>query len=290
MLNHSTQLTAEEVRAYQARGYHCPVRVFDDAEVAEYRGCFDDYFTHHREQLQKLLPREQTNVFLQTHTFLRWVYRLAAHPQVLDAVESILGPDVLIWGSRWFPKQPRDPAFVAWHQDATYWGLQPPNLVTAWIALTESTRANGCMRVVPGTHIEPMLPQRETDDPNNALSRGQEIAVEVDEARAVDLQLQPGELSLHHVGIVHGSQANNSDHPRIGIAVRYLSPDVRQDGSERQFAILARGVDRYGHFELLDPPQQDFADEFDPVRAEAVRRVRRNTMPSTPNQDGDRCL
>lgn len=284
MLNQATKLTAAEVRRYHEQGYHCPVRVLADEETAEFRHYFDAYFLHHRARLRALLPRQQTDVFLQTHTFLRWVYRLAAHPRVLDAVASILGPDILIWGSRWFPKQPRDPSFVAWHQDATYWGLQPPNLVTAWIALSESTRANGCVRIVPGTHRAPLLPQRETADPHNALSRGQEIAVQVDEALAVDLELQPGELSLHHVGIVHGSKPNSSDKPRIGIAVRYLSPEVRQDGSERQFAILARGADLYGHFELIAPPQQDFADEDDPVRAEAVRRVRQNTMPAAPNK------
>ena len=281
MLDYSTKLSDAAVRRYHELGYHCPVPALDDDETARFRRSFDQYLAHHSERLRGLLPREQTDVFLQTHTFLRWVYRLAAHPKVLDAVESILGPNVLIWGSRWFPKQPGDRSYVAWHQDATYWGLDPPNLVTAWIALTESTRANGCLRVVPGTHLDPLRPQRETNDPDNALSRGQEIAVEVDESQAVDLQLQSGELSLHHVGIVHSSQANSSNKPRIGIAVRYLSPDVRQDGSERQFAILARGKDRYGHFELIDPPQSDRIGDGEVVRAEAVRRVRRNTMPKT---------
>ena len=180
MPNRLTILSEQEVRRYLELGYHCPVRALGDGEAAEFRSSFEQYFAHHSGRLRSLLPRQQTDVFLQTHASLRWVYRLDARPKVLGAVEGILGPDILIWGSRWFPKQAHDKSYVARHQGATRWGLDLPNLVTAWIALTENARENGCLRIVPGTHLGPMLPQRETDDPDNALSRGQEIAVEVD--------------------------------------------------------------------------------------------------------------
>jgi ectoine hydroxylase-related dioxygenase (phytanoyl-CoA dioxygenase family) len=177
----------------------------------------------------------------------------------------------MVWGSRWFAKMPGEKTYVSWHQDATYWGLHPPNVTTAWIALSHSNPENGCMRVIPGTHLGELLPQTETYAPENALSRGQEIAVEVDESRAVDLKLRPGEMSFHHIGIVHGSNVNTSDKPRIGIAVRYITPDVVQDGPERPLGMLVRGKDDFGNFELIDPPQ---TDEF-PMPGQTPKAVQR---------------
>lgn len=169
--------------------------------------------------------------------------------------------------------------YITWHQDATYWGLHPPNVATAWIALSESDRENGCLRVIPRTHCGPLLPQRETYAADNALSRGQEITVEVDESKAVDLVLKPGEMSLHHIGIVHGSNVNCSKKPRIGLAVRYITPDVAQDGAERQLALLVAGKDGFGHFDLIDPPAVGATSPDTPVHAEAVRRIFKNLMP-----------
>jgi non-heme Fe2+,alpha-ketoglutarate-dependent halogenase len=278
----TTALTAEQQVAYRARGYHFSVRAFSAAEASELRDRFLAYWAQNSDRLTDVLPRERLAVLLDTHLFLPWVFDIVSHPRVLDAVESVLGPDVLIWSSQWFPKFPRDPAYVSWHQDATYWGLDPPNVTTAWIALTASTKKNGCLRVVPGTHCGELLPQRETYAETNMLSRGQEIAVEVDEAQAVDLELQPGEFSLHHVGIVHGSRANSSDRPRFGIAVRYISPDVVQQHSERDMVLLARGADRYGHFDIVEPPDREYAFGESPVHAEAVARRKRNVLPEQP--------
>ena len=109
------------------------------------------------------------------------------HPRVLDAVESIVGPDILVWGTSFFIKEPRNKSFVSWHQDLTYWGLDPADIVTAWIALSESTYENGAMRVIPATHTMQVVPHKDTFAADNLLSRGQEISVEVDEAKAVAL-------------------------------------------------------------------------------------------------------
>jgi ectoine hydroxylase-related dioxygenase (phytanoyl-CoA dioxygenase family) len=217
MFTQFTGLTLEQQAAYRDRGYHFPVRALAADEAAGLCGSFLDYYEHHRERMEKLLPRDRRNFLCETHFFLRWVYEMVSHSRVLDAVESVLGPNILVWSTQWFPKFPGDKAFVSWHQDATYWGLHPLNVTTAWIALSESAPQNGCMRVVPGTHKTPQLPQRETYGADNMLSRGQEIAVDVDEAQAVDLALRPGEFSLHHVAIVHGSGPNISDVPRSGL-------------------------------------------------------------------------
>ncbi len=275
----STGLTADQQAAYRERGYHFPLRAFDEAETANLGRCFQAYWDQNKQRLESKLPRERLVVLMETHLFLRWVYEVASHPRVLDAVESVLGPNVMVWGTHWFPKFPHDKAYVSWHQDATYWGLNPPNVTTAWIALSASTPQMGCMRVVPGTHNTPNLPQRETYALDNMLSRGQEIAVEVDEAHAVSMALQPGEFSLHHVGIVHGSGPNDSDNPRIGLAVRYISPDVVQKGSERELVMLVRGKDEYGHFDIADPPDRDLAYGESPIHAEALNRKTRNLMP-----------
>lgn len=271
---------AKEMRqSYNERGYFFPVSVFDAHETERFLQAFYAYNSEIADRLRTLPPRDQMVVFSETHTFLYWVYQMVSHPKVLDAVECILGPDLLVWNTRWFAKLPGDATYISWHQDAQYWGLRPPNVTTAWIALSESNTENGSMRVVPGTHHQPLLPQRETYAPDNALSRGQEIAVEVNEADAVDLCLQPGQISLHHVGIVHGSNVNRSSKPRIGVAVRYISPDVLQDGPERQLAMLVRGEDRYGHFDLCRPPSPDANSAQGTTQSEAVRRIMRNLMP-----------
>lgn len=281
----SSKLSQEQVEQYRECGYCAPIRVLNAAEAGESRSRFEDYLAQNQQRLQGILPRERRVVFAATHLFLNWVYRIASHPRVLDAVESVLGPDLLVWESAWFFKFPRDKAFVSWHQDGTYWALRPLNVSTAWIALAESDRENGCLRVVPGTHKSSFFAQRETYGQDNMLSRGQEIAVEVDERQAVDLILKPGEMSLHHVAIVHGSKANVSDRPRIGLAVRYITPDVVQDAPERQMVQLVRGQDKYGHYEIVEPPQEGAVRPE--IQAEALRRVLRNVLPEDSSQSKD---
>jgi chlorinating enzyme len=262
--------------SYSDRGYFFPIPVLSDEEVAYFLHKYLEFYEYNRLQLQQLPAKEHFAILSETHASLNWVFRIASHPAVLNAVEGILGPDLMIWGSRWFSKMPGDKTFISWHQDATYWGLHPPEVTTAWIALSQSIPQNGCMRVVPRTHKGGLLPQTETYAPDNALSRGQEIAVSVDESQAVDISLQPGEMSLHHIGIVHGSKVNSSSLPRIGIAIRYISPAVEQDG-ERSLAMLVRGRDDYGHFERVDPPMgDDFAAAG--VQSEVVRRMMASVM------------
>jgi non-haem Fe2+, alpha-ketoglutarate-dependent halogenase len=270
------KLSAEEQEFYAENGYLYPIRVFSDTETAEFRRQFDDYTAQNKDLLGKMIPRERRAVYGLTHLMLPWVYQIASHPQVLDAVEGAIGPNILVWGSDWFVKFARDPAFISWHQDGAYWGLNPPKVTTAWIALSPSTLENGCMQVMPGTQ-KMQLPQRETYALDNALSRGQEIALEVDESKAAALTLDAGEMSLHHIGIAHGSKANSSDQPRIGIAVRYIAPEVVQKGVERQMVQLVRGKDEYGNFEIVAPPAD--AVSAAEIRKEADRRITTNFLP-----------
>lgn len=274
----------EKFESYPESGYAWPLRAFSAAEGEAARLRFMEYWNRNIGRFEGSLPRERIWLTIDTHLALPWVCDLALHPVILDAVERVLGPDVLVWNTHWFPKFPRDPSYVSWHQDATYWGLRPPLVTTAWIALSPSTLENGCLQVLPGSHIGELMPQTETYAPDNMLSRGQEIAVEIDLSRTLGLELEPGEFSLHHIGIAHGSGPNSSDTPRIGLAVRYIAPQVEQAGPHRDLAMLARGADRHGHFELVAPLTREWGlDEESPQRRSLQRKLDNNaTRGSTP--------
>ena len=259
--------------AFDRDGFICPVPALDADETAHFRELYLGFYEKHKARLEPMKAGARWQINADTHFAFRWIDELTRHPKILDAVEQLLGPDILAWNTNWFVKMPHDKTFVSWHQDGAYWGLAPMEVVTAWVALGPVTPENGCMRVVPGSHTQPNLPQRETYGDNNVLSRGQEIAVTVDEARAVDLLLQPGEMSLHHLWIVHGSNANVSDISRIGIAIRYVSTRVKQDSVERPFAMLVRGRDDYGHFRLTDRPADNEGYAGEGRHAEFLKRV-----------------
>ncbi len=244
------RLTDDQVRAYGNAGFVHPVRVLDAAEAADYRRRFETYERKNGGWYE--LSKGQKLYLLQT-----WVAELASHAAVLDAVEDVLGPDIMVWGTSLFVKEARDSAFVSWHQDSTYWGLSKPDVVTAWIALSPATRASGCMKMIPGSHAWDQIPHRDTFDASNLLTRGQEIEVEVDEAEAAFLELKPGEASLHNIRTVHGSEPNRAGDRRIGVAVRYIAPHVKQISAEGDSAWLVRGKDCFGNFIPETPPKRD---------------------------------
>ena len=190
------------------------------------------------------------------HLLFTWLDALVRDARIVDAVESLLGPNLWCWGSQFFAKPAGDAAYVSWHQDATYWGLSSPDVVTAWVAFTPSTVESGCMRVVPGTQ-HAQVPHKDTFAETNLLSRGQEIEVEVDENDAVDVILAPGEMSLHHVLICHGSKPNRANHRRVGFAIRYIAASVYQTSGVRESATLVRGQDASKHFDHELPPEAD---------------------------------
>jgi ectoine hydroxylase-related dioxygenase (phytanoyl-CoA dioxygenase family) len=259
---------------FERDGYICPVPVLTPAETAGFRACYDDFAARHRDRLQALPPNQRWQVNSDTHFAFEWVDRLTRHPALLDAVERMIGPDILAWNSVWFVKMPGDPTYISWHQDGAYWGLEPMEVLTAWVALGPATRANGCMRVLPGSHRGPALKQRDTFAPDNALSRGQEIEVAVDEAQAVDLALEPGQMSMHHLWIVHGSDPNRSAVPRVGLAIRYVASQVRQRDGSRPLAMLVRGEDRHGHFTLAERPTRNDGRAGEGVHGQVLQRVR----------------
>lgn len=246
-------LSALDIDRYGRDGYLFPYQVLDAEEVAEARRRIEAF----EAKLGGPLPKERRH---RPHLYSTTIDAIVRSPRILDRVESLLGPDILCWESVLFIKEAKDPAYISWHQDVTYWGLEPYDILTAWVALSPSTRASGCMRVLPGSHVGEIAPHVDTFAPNNMLSRGQEMQVTVDESKLVDIVLPPGSMSLHHVKIAHGSDPNTADDRRIGLAIRYIPAHVRQTIEGGDTATLVRGQDRHRHFEEEPRAPGDFTD------------------------------
>jgi ectoine hydroxylase-related dioxygenase (phytanoyl-CoA dioxygenase family) len=203
--------------------------------------------------------------------------KLIRNPNLIESVSPILGTDLMVWSSGLFIKEANTSKVVTWHQDLNYWGLSELNQVTAWVALSPASVASGCMRFVPGTHTRQIVPHEDTFAENNLLSRGQEIAVEVDDSDGVDVPLKPGQASLHHGHLFHASGPNTTDDRRIGSAIRYISPSMKQKTGDRTLVALVNGEDHYGHFTIAGPPQGRLAEaDFELCRNDA--RIRRRLL------------
>ena len=168
----------------------------------------------------------------------------------------------MVWTSHLYPKEPGDGRFISWHQDSAHWGLDSEQIVTLWLALTPVTEENGCMRMLPGTHRKGIVDHEDTWDPDNILTRGQTITSGIDEDLAVSVELAAGQCSLHHVNMFHASHPNTSDARRVGLALRYITPQARQQRVENDFATLVRGEDKFGHFELEPEPHKEMDPDF----------------------------
>ena len=254
-------LSEGQVEAYRRDGFVFPVRIMDRAEAAALRARFDALEAETGAELQSRFK-------IKAHMPLTWLNELVRNPAMLDAVEDLIGPDILCWGSSFFTKKARDPRFVSWHQDSTYYGLRPAETVTTWVAFTDSRIESGCVRFLPGTHRSGILDHEETLDPENLLMKGQTVNG-VDENLAVDCELSAGEISIHHESVVHGSNANGSDNPRIGLSIHYIAPHVRQTAFEGASALLVRGRDTHGHWDAEPEPRHD----LDPVCLAALDEV-----------------
>ena len=246
-------LKPTEVEAYKTNGYHLPVDVLSQAEVADCRRQLETYEATSGGPISGEMRHK-------SHLLFPWINDLMRHPRVLDAVEDVLGPNLLVWSTSFFIKEARDPGFVSWHQDATYWGLSSPDVCTAWIALSPANKVSGCMKFIAGTHMN-QVEHADTFHKDNLLTRGQEIAVEVDESKAIYAELKPGQASLHHVLLFHGSAPNRSDDRRIGLAVRYVPTNVRQAVGAKDSATLVRGVDDHQNFAMEPRPKVDLDPE-----------------------------
>jgi ectoine hydroxylase-related dioxygenase (phytanoyl-CoA dioxygenase family) len=272
-------LSFEQVASFRREGYVSPIRAIGLEEAADYRRRIEDYETASGESVNKRLK-------IKAHLAFPWLVALARHPRIVSAVQDLIGPDVLLFGSSAFAKNAHDVRFVSWHQDSAYYGLDPHEEVTVWVALSRADALSGCMRVLPRSHLGPDLEHEETYDANNLLARGQ--TVKVDESGAAEMPLEPGEFSMHHERTVHGSPPNRSSDRRIGIAFFYMPAHTRSTMSRRA-AMHVAGEDPYGHWDRdvepkidLDPNSLAFLDRvWGQYRDEAVtQQVARNAAPA----------
>lgn len=263
----ATVLTPSLRQRYLEDGIVFPIEVLSPDEARRFRAASDDLEN-------RLGGKPRTVTVRQMHLHFPWAYELATYPTVLDAVESVLGPNLLVWATELFAKHPHDETVsIGWHQDRPYMGFQAGATLTAWIALADSFPANGCMRAVPGpSRFE--VGRAEVEQPATDASQAlRPTAVTFDGSRAIDVVLRAGEMSMHDIDIVHGSGPNRSDQKRIGFVVRYLTPEAVPTQTQPP-VILARGHDDLGHFRLTSPPRETDAEEaLRGMRASAAKHL-----------------
>ncbi len=236
---------SELTNTYQEKGFFYPITVLDSKEIEYYKSLYDQ---------QKALLGKDTdpNRFKQLHLHFPWAYKLVTHPTVLKHVTSLLGKNVLVHGSSVFSKSPGDETYVSWHQDGYYLKLKSFEYVSAWIALSDSTVENGCMRFVPNSH-QTILPHIENPNSYNLLGSGLTVDKIIADNDVVDVKLRAGEMSLHHVNLLHSSNPNVSDEKRVGFAVRYISANFSQELPHHK-VVLASGNYNESNFDLLQSP------------------------------------
>ena len=262
-------LTEVAIEQYHREGYFFPVRILDDEGVAA-----------NRRQLEEFEARQGKPVEgaqrSKSHLLFKWVDDLMRDLTLLDAVEDLIGPDILCWNTIFWIKEAGSQSYVSWHQDLRYWGLDTNDLVSVWLALSPATLESGCMHVLPGSHKGDLLPHNDEYQQDNLLTRGQEIAVKVDESKTVAMPLEPGEISLHNVRLAHASGPNRSSDRRIGISLHYMPTHTKQTVGEWDTAALVRGEDRFGHFTITPRPAKDFdpsAVLFHEKATDATRKI-----------------
>lgn len=245
--------------SYERDGFVGSVPILTAGQAGEHRRRFERAETDYGAPLHYVSK---------VHTILTSPLELATHPAVLDAVEALIGPDILLLDVTYIVKEPHTPSFVSWHQDLTYWGLNGGNQVSMWLALSPATEESGCMRMLPGSHRLGQRAHTDRHDPDNVLYRGQEVA-DITEEDATLVPLNPGEASFHHGWTLHASLPNRSADRRIGLNAQFITPDVRQSVSQGETAMLVRGEDRFGHFR----PEIPAAEDLSPASLERHRRL-----------------
>lgn len=259
-------LTPDQVAAYERDGFCFPIDVLGDEEVRRYRGELEAW---ERDRGAPIDFPEKSKSYL----LFDWADQLVHHPRILDAVEDVIGPDILVYHSTLFLKEAHTPAYVRWHQDSTYFYLEPHLHVTAWVALSEASVRAGCMRVLPGSHRWGAFEHDDKPDPMNMIKRGQGISGRFDQETGTFMPLKAGQMSLHHTDLVHASGSNDSDDRRLGYAISYIPAHVRPVGAVRPSALCVRGRD-HGHFIAERRLQHALSDEDRRQHREALTLFR----------------
>ena len=272
-------LTQEQVASYRYNGFLFPIPALSPDEIATCLAGLE------RLETELGCPVAEADVKWRSHAYAHspWFNDLVRHPRILNAIEDVIGPNILVWTSTFFIKEPHSPTYAAWHQDGGYFGLEPREQVCAWVALTDATEEAGCMEQL-SFRGSPRLYHHSALGLANSINRaGQTIMDAFDDSNPVAMALPAGSISLHHELAVHRSAPNRASHRRVGIGLNYIPTRVRVDGPVRVKAMLVRGEDTSGHFDLFDPPtaerdaaalalHQGVSDSYRANYAEQVKR------------------
>ncbi|MDG2474921.1 MAG: phytanoyl-CoA dioxygenase family protein [Paracoccaceae bacterium] len=241
---------------YTEEGFVAPIEVMTPKETLHLRLDFEDAEAELVNQPEKqALLRSYPNRLLPSFD------ALTRNSKLIDAASAVLGPDLMVWSAALFIKEKKSTKIVSWHQDLTYWGLDDIQETTCWFALSDASEEAGCMKFVPGTHKSKIVEHIDTFADNNLLTRGQEIAVDVNESEAVVAALQAGQASMHHGLLFHSSGPNQTNDRRIGSAIRYIKPSMKQETGDRSLVTLVNGQDIFKNFKVVDPPKGRLLEE-----------------------------
>lgn len=261
---------ADITRTYMQDGFVVPIDVLSQHEARILRTHLEDAEAELANDVEKLaLLKAYPDRLLPSFD------ALTRNETLISAASAVLGPDLMVWSAGLFIKEANSPKIVSWHQDLTYWGLDDIAETTCWVALSKAHETSGCMKFVPGSHKTKIVPHIDTYAEDNLLSRGQEIAVEVNEKDAVVAALDAGQASMHHGLLFHGSGPNTTDDRRIGSAIRYIKPSMKQATGDRPLVSLVRGQDNFGNFKIVDAPRGRLLDEdFELCRQDKALKAR----------------
>lgn len=265
-------MTDAQVQQFHDTGILSPVRAVSETEAADCRRNLEVFE-------QETGGPAVDSIHIKGHLYFDWAWKLARNPRLVGAIADLVGEDLFIMASRFWIKEPQDRKYVSWHQDHAYFGLKPPTIITAWLALNEVTPHNGCMRVIPGSHKRGTIQHKETHSKDNLLSRGQEVEG-VDDSGAFDCVLKPGEFSIHHGHVLHSSEPNVSDDRRIGFAMMFIPASVESIIGRRS-ATLVSGEDRFGYWDHDPLPTRD----RDPVIWELMHKANSHYRDKAHKQD-----
>jgi non-heme Fe2+,alpha-ketoglutarate-dependent halogenase len=246
-------LTQQQINDFHESGYVSPIDVMSEHEAGLYLQRLEQA---EHDYPQEINPENRNNA----HLSFSFLDELVHHPIIVDAVEDLIGSNISLWGSVLFIKEPQTKGYVSWHQDATYVGITPHDFVTPWLALTPSNRHNGCMSMIPGSHKDHIRNHDDTFSEDNLLTRGQ-VVRDIDESIAVELILNPGQMSLHHAEIVHGSIPNTSDQRRVGYAIQAYMPAHAKQVIGENYWMQIRGENQRQDSITLHRPKFDMDSE-----------------------------
>ena len=242
------RLTTSQLKKYNDKGYLAPIDILSLEKIKEIR--------KEIENIEKKWPDEINGLNRNNIHYYSPIFdKLVHNSKILDVIENLIGPNILVAGSVLFLKEPENKGFISWHQDGIYQGWEPYNSITTWLAITEVNEENGCLRMWPGSHKDNLKEHKDTFDKDNLLTRGQTIE-NVPLKDTIPVILKPGQLSIHHPMIVHSSGPNLSNKRRIGFAIQsYIGTNVKQIIG-KTFVQQARGKDDFKYHEHTSRPNE----------------------------------